>query len=117
MANIEYTAEQAYEEMMQSLINISGHLYMLEGHFDMLVIHKKYVAQYDSTIIPRLGSLIINSQRANRQIARTFVKDDEQSKIIMFEQIGKGITAMGEMTLENRQKFMTELEQLSEKYS
>jgi len=107
---------QDYETMMQALINISGHLHMLEGHYDMLIIVKGYVSLYDPTLLPRLGSLIVNAKKSNKQIAKTFVKDDEKSKNIMYEQIGKGISSMSQMTPENRVKFLEELETLSEKY-
>lgn len=127
MAQTEYTSEQIesiptdkdvqdYETMMQALINISGHLHMLEGHYDMLIIVKRYVSLYDPTLLPRLGSLIDNAKRANKQIAKTFVKDSERSKILMFEQIGKGISSMSEMSYEKSQQFLNELEILSEKY-
>ncbi len=36
MAQIEYTKEEAYSEMMQALINISGHSHMIQGWYDSL---------------------------------------------------------------------------------
>jgi hypothetical protein len=116
MKQLEYTKEQAYEEMMQALINISGHSHMINGWYDSLFPIQSYLAQYDSTLLYRMSQVFHQLRLLNKQISKTFVKDDEKSKDIMYEQIGKGISAMTNMTPENRVKFVAELETLSEKY-
>jgi hypothetical protein len=116
MKQIEYNTTEAYEEMMQSLINISGHAHMLQGWYDSLFPIKEYLAQYDSTLLYRMSEVFGKLKILNRQIAKTFVKDDEKSIALMYEQIGVGISAMAKMTHENRVKFLEELETISEKY-
>lgn len=115
-SRIEYTSQQAYHEMMQALINISGHAHMLQGWHDSLFPIKEYLAQYDSSLLYRMTDVFGKLKILNKQIAKTFVKDDEKSVNIMYEQIGKGISSMAKMTPENRVKFIEELETLSEKY-
>lgn len=116
MSKIEYTKEEAYSEMMQALINISGHSHMIQGWYDSLFPIKNYLAQYDSTLLYRMSEVLGRLKIVNKQIGKTFVKDDEISIGIMYDQIGKGISAMAKMSPENRVKFIEELVILSEKY-
>lgn len=116
MAQIEYTQEQAYEEMMQGLINIVGHGYLMSGWIDSLYIINPYIKLYDESL---WANMCVTQKRLDstlKKISKTFVKNDEKSKDIMYEQIGKGISAMAKMSPENRVKFIKELEILSEKY-
>jgi hypothetical protein len=116
MKQIEYNTTETYEEMMQGLINIYGHAHLIQGWYDSLYPIKEYLARYDSTLLYRMSEVFGKLKILNKQIAKTFVKDDEKSKDIMYEQIGKGISSMSQMTPENRVKFLEELETLSEKY-
>jgi hypothetical protein len=108
-AQIE-TKEQAYDEMMQALINISGHSHLIQGWCDMLYPIRHYVAQYDPETMGRLKIL-------NKQISKTFVKDDEKSKDVMYEQIGKGISNMSNLSYSDAMSYLDELNQLADKYN
>lgn len=112
----KFTKEQAYSEMMQALINISGHAHMIQGWYDSLYPIKDYLAMYDSTLMYKMCETFGRLKILNMQIAKTFVKDDAESVEIMFQQIGKGISCMAKLSPENRVKFIEELEELSEKY-
>jgi len=113
---IQYTKEQAYGEMMQAMINISGHIQMIQGWHDSLFPIKDYVNQYDSTLMYRAVDVFGKMKILNKQICKTFVKDDETSLGIMFEEIGKGISHMAKLSPENRALFIEDLEILTDKY-
>jgi hypothetical protein len=114
-AQIE-TKEQAYDEMMQALINISGHSHLIQGWCDMLYPIRHYVAQYDPTLMPKMVETMGRLKILNKQISKTFVKDDEKSKDVMYEQIGKGISNMSNLSYSDAMSYLDELNQLADKY-
>ena len=110
------TNNQAYEEMMQALINISGHSHMIQGWCDALYPIRHYVSQYDLTLMPLMVETMGRLKILNKRISKTFVKDDEKSKDVMYDQIGKGISNMSNLSHENTMLYLEELSQLSDKY-
>jgi len=106
----------AHEDMMQAIINYQGHTRMSQGWFDILFTHRKRIALHDPKLMHKLIYANGQTKLVANEIAKTFVRENDKTLDIMYEQIGKGISGMVLLSHENRMAFIEDLGKLAEKY-